>query len=473
MQKLGIIVPYRDRGVHFNIFVQNIKKYLSNFEYPYELIFVEQSDKKPFNRGKLLNIGVKKAIDLNCTYVALHDIDMIPINVDYSPVQRPTHLATKFISSEKIERRIIYEEYFGGVVLFPISHYLHVNGYSNKYWGWGYEDDDLLFRCKENFIDFNTKKIPSKAVSSTALKFNGYTSSIKIKKKFKLDNYTIFISFCPEEIVCDPAREFDEYSIVSVPGFDTSISYNSFKRYKFETWDAARKNYSLKSDILPSKQTVLCATNDSYNKILRLYQDGKLTDEMPYTNRMMHYLQEKYLYIGLSPSLVHNKRIPFKGTVDYFAIFNHSLEESQIEEISNNINFGLMEAFGNYVAPHTLEICYDMKISTNQKVLDLSGNNRDGEVIDCDRVAINMASEYIEIAVPYRRECSFELLEHKENGFYDNKWNWTHTRKNQLYFFNKVLAGKTNYKRDGIDTLRYKLISDNYINGYHFMSVEI
>ena len=152
MSKLGVIVPYRNREAHLNTFIPAIKKKLKKDKIDYELIIVEQSSKQAFNRGKLLNIGVAKALQLGCTYVALHDVDMIPIDVDYSYVNRPTHLATNFISS-KNEKRVIFDGYFGGVTLFPINDFLKVNGYSNNYWGWGYEDDDLLFRCKENLID--------------------------------------------------------------------------------------------------------------------------------------------------------------------------------------------------------------------------------------------------------------------------------------------------------------------------------
>jgi len=473
MSKLGIVVPYRNRRTHLNHFTTAIKNHFQDSEIDYELIIVEQADKKPFNRGKLLNIGVKKAIELGCDYVALHDVDMLPIDVDYSPVRVPTHLATNFVSSHKITKRVIFDEYFGGVTLFPISDYLHVNGYSNNYWGWGYEDDDLLWRCRENFIDFNTKQLPSRAVSSTGLEFNGHTSSVKIPKPFKLNNYTVFISFNPYEIECNEGYPFDEYSIFSVPGYDTCITYNSYKRYKFEGWDTAKNVHSLKSNIIPPKQTVICAVHDSYNKILKLYQDGVLEDEIKYEGRLFHYLNEKFMYLGLSPSLKHNHRRPFKGTIDYFALFNHSLEEGQIKEISKNKNLGLAESFGNYIAPHTLEVCYDMRASNNKTVFDLSGNDRHGEIIDCNRVPIDMVDDFIEIPVPFRRESTFELLPHKENGFYENKWTWTDTRKNQLYFYNKVLGGKTDYKRDGIDNVRYEQLSDIEINDYHFLSVEL
>ena len=82
--KLGIIVPYRDRQEHLEKFIKQIPSYLSNNDIEYELIVVEQSDKKPFNRGKLLNIGFLEAKKLDCNYVVFHDVDMIPIDVDYS-----------------------------------------------------------------------------------------------------------------------------------------------------------------------------------------------------------------------------------------------------------------------------------------------------------------------------------------------------------------------------------------------------
>ena len=101
MSKLGVIVPYRNREAHLNTFIPRIKKKLKKDKIDYELIIVEQSSKQAFNRGKLLNIGVAKALGLGCTYVALHDVDMIPIDVDYSYVDRPTHLATNFKSKKR------------------------------------------------------------------------------------------------------------------------------------------------------------------------------------------------------------------------------------------------------------------------------------------------------------------------------------------------------------------------------------
>jgi len=473
MPKLGIIVPYRNRRTHLNHFTTAIKNYFNNSKINYELIIVEQADKKSFNRGALLNIGVKKAQELECTYVALHDVDMLPEDVDYSDVRVPTHLATNFISENKEMKRIVFDEYFGGVTLFPINDYFHVNGYSNKYWGWGYEDDDLLWRCKENFIDFNTKQLPSKAHSSTALKFNGHTSQVIIPKPFKLKNYTLFCSFNPAEIECNEGYMFDEYNILAIPGMDTGFTFNSYKRYKFETWTADKRCISLKSNISSPKQTILCASINQDEGKVKFYQDGELVDEAEYEGRILHYNNEKKIYLGNSPSLEHNKRRPFKGTIDYFALFNHSLESTQIKEISTNTGLGLTESFGAYVAPHTLEMCYDMRNSSLSTIIDTSHRKKIAEVKDCDRVFVNQVADFVEIPIPYRRESTFKLLYHKENGFYENKWTWTETRKNQLYFYNKVLKGKSDYKRDGVDNVRFELLSDTKMDNYYFISVEL
>ena len=37
---------------------------------------------------------------------------------------------------------------FGGVTMLKKEHYLASNGYSNLFWGWGKEDDDMVYRVK-------------------------------------------------------------------------------------------------------------------------------------------------------------------------------------------------------------------------------------------------------------------------------------------------------------------------------------
>ena len=131
MNKLGVIVPYRDREEHLIIFKKHITEYLNKQNILFELIIVEQTNDKPFNRGKLLNIGFIEAGRLGCDYVVFHDVDMLPIDVDYSYSPDVLQLANNFISDTDYTKEI-YDGYFGGVTMFPIDSFKKVNGYQGK-----------------------------------------------------------------------------------------------------------------------------------------------------------------------------------------------------------------------------------------------------------------------------------------------------------------------------------------------------
>ena len=162
-----------------------MKKYLSEKNIDYELIIVEQDSARTFNRGKLLNIGFIYAKKLKCNYVVFHDIDMLPINVNYSYSDIPIHLATNLLGTGGF-KRIVFDEYFGGVTLFPNDYFELINGYSNNYWGWGYEDTDLLYRCKINKIPIDSKEIEISSGGNAALRFNGVNSYVKAKNIINL-----------------------------------------------------------------------------------------------------------------------------------------------------------------------------------------------------------------------------------------------------------------------------------------------
>lgn len=142
--KLAVVVPYRDRHDHLLQFLPAIHTHLAAVDH--QVVVVEQTPGKPFNRGMLLNIGVELMAE-DRTHVVLHDVDMLPLEVEYGPVTRPTHLAG---AASQFRYALPYSTYFGGVTLFPVGDFRRVNGFSNGYWGWGAEDDDLLDRCKHH-----------------------------------------------------------------------------------------------------------------------------------------------------------------------------------------------------------------------------------------------------------------------------------------------------------------------------------
>lgn len=137
--KMGIIVPFRKREAHLAQFIPHIRSRLKNAF----IGIVEQHDDKPFNRAKLINIGYQY-YKYRFEYFAAHDVDMLPIKADYSYPDSPTHIATQV---EQFKYKMPFSDYFGGVTLFNNGDFEKVNGFSNNFWGWGGEDDEIRKEC--------------------------------------------------------------------------------------------------------------------------------------------------------------------------------------------------------------------------------------------------------------------------------------------------------------------------------------
>jgi len=273
MKKLCIVVPYRDREEHLNKFIPYMEKYMETYEdADYEIVIVEQADKKPFNRAKLLNIGYleNKGFD----YFIFHDVDMLPEDSDYDYEEKPTHLSSMV---EQFDYRLPYDGYFGGVTLFDKESFEQINGYSNEYWGWGAEDDDVLLRCSTMGIPIFTKAfgIDDESYNLNYFYFNGIDSFISIPfekmKPIMLDDFSISIKFKPDDVVTDVNREYDEYTVFCIPGFNFSLSFNSFNRYKLEMWNNEEKSKSIVTDINPEMWVHAVITRNSRNKMIELY----------------------------------------------------------------------------------------------------------------------------------------------------------------------------------------------------------
>jgi len=144
MKHVAIVVPYRDRAAHLQQFVPHMIGYLEPQRragaLDYSIHIIEQQGREKFNRGKLLNCGAALVHDAD--FIVLHDVDYLPVQADYSPVSEPTRLIW-----HGLVLREDYEHFFSAVVSFPMRDFQRINGYSNRYWGWGFEDVELRLRC--------------------------------------------------------------------------------------------------------------------------------------------------------------------------------------------------------------------------------------------------------------------------------------------------------------------------------------
>lgn len=143
---LAVLVPFRDRFDELIMFVPNLSRFLhSQNIWQFHIYILNQSNRYRFNRGSLANVGFLLARN-HSDYIAIHDVDLLPLNrnLSYSfPVTGPHHL-----SAPEYHPQYNYDKYFGGVLLITNEHFLRVNGMSNRYFGWGLEDDEFYTRIK-------------------------------------------------------------------------------------------------------------------------------------------------------------------------------------------------------------------------------------------------------------------------------------------------------------------------------------
>jgi len=453
--KLGIIVPYRHRERDLDIFLNHMTNYFKDQDLRYEIIIVDQDDGKQFNRGMLLNIGYTYAKKSKCTYMVFHDVDMLPVNVDYSYSDVPLHMATDFILQPGEKKREVFEEYFGGVTMFSIESFEKINGYSNKYWAWGYEDTDLLLRCKIANLDLDTLKIKNIGKRGRALRFNGVNSYVECNNTIDLNNNaTFFISFFPEKFILDHTKESDEFTVFSIPGWDFAICYNSFSRYNFCAFDTNHVPYFVNSEIKTNYKTNMVVVLNRNENIIKVYQDGELIGETERFKKLYFYRKEPKFYLGAGKP--GRDKIPnlFKGTIDSFAYYDDILDEDEIKEISYNEEFYLNESFGKYKSKDSLKIYYDADFIEKYKLTDLTNGGNNGKIMNCEIVG-QRYGEYTEVKVPHRRHSLFRSLKHDENGFLGNKWKDHATRWNQLRFHNEVFLNNDLIKTDGLSNLEF------------------
>ncbi|CAH1639054.1 unnamed protein product [Spodoptera littoralis] len=149
--KVAIIVPFRDRQQHLAVFVNHMHPFLMKQQIEYGIFIVEQEGEKPFNRAKLMNVGYMESqrLEPNFTCFIFHDIDLLPTDTRnvYSCTTQPRHLSA---AVDVFKYKLPYKTLFGGVSAMTNEQLRKVNGYSNKYWGWGGEDDDMADRLKIN-----------------------------------------------------------------------------------------------------------------------------------------------------------------------------------------------------------------------------------------------------------------------------------------------------------------------------------
>ena len=424
-----------------------MEEYLIDVEH--EIFIIEQADDKPFNRGKLLNVGYTLACDNGCDYFVFHDVDMLPEDVDYSYTDKPLHLATHL---QEHDYETTFFDYFGGVTMFNKEDFELINGFSNEYWGWGFEDDDLLIRCLDSNLELDKKQ---QGVGGSdeiqVFKFNG-NSFIKLEgKKTTLlqDDFTISVLVKPEKVQLNENKEYDEFPILSIPGYNIGLFYNSFRRFFCQTYDVNKKPYSITTEIIGERWVHLTMVYS--NKTISLYVNGELVDTIKMDNEILQ-LSSDEIFIGSANGKKTNTEF-FHGLIADIEIYDISLTSNEIKEISKNPLKPKIRNFGEYKSAEFLYSQLLPSLSNGISCVDISTNY--SAILNNIYLNKNVESFKTFLPKPFRRNSRFKSLKHTSNSSIGNKWVHQETRKNQIKYYNEVRQDIIDFRIDGINTLRF------------------
>jgi len=460
--KLGVCVPYRNREAHLKEFIPRVGKFLEERGIDYCMYFGHQVDDKLFNRGAMKNIAAEQAFKDGCDYIVWHDIDMIPEddNCDYSfPENNPRHIA---IHISKTNYHLKYEDYFGGAVVFSKEQVEKTNGYSNEYWDWGMEDDDLFWRCVlEGYA--NTSYAGYEKTKSF-LRFSGNNSYVKIPASSTLEelthkSHTVSIlvrAFHQEDkipiyLIGSEDKKFVEYPIFRRPGYDYGVSYNNSRAYTVMLWDMFNKPIYQWMKRYENQWTWVTFTVDSNSKKIHVYLNGiesqassgtGVDSPASYSGGLKKYDNQDY-FLGTTPSVNEKDAAKyFKGDIGKLIIWNRCLSKKEI-----------VSSFNNKIEGAILD--YDF---TSDKLLkDTTGHDNNGLVINCEKLEETIKVPHT--VIPYRTPGRMDCLDHIDEGFIDGKWaKGETTAKNEYRYIMGMQQGKIDYKKDGMSNLKYTLV---------------
>jgi hypothetical protein len=160
--RLGIIIPYRDREAHLKkMLPHTVSFFRRNTDIEPLFVLAEQDDDLPFNKGAILNHAYAACAGM-IDYVCFNDVDYMPMWADYSEPSLPSRIVWYGLDKRPVghgtDRAVIAQRYgLAAVAVMRKWHFEACNGYSNTYWGWGYEDTDLAKRLESVGIPLGYK----------------------------------------------------------------------------------------------------------------------------------------------------------------------------------------------------------------------------------------------------------------------------------------------------------------------------
>ena len=477
-KKLAICVPHYKREEHLKTFIPHMDEFFKDKDIEYKIFVANQvypDSISGFNRGTSKNVAFDIARKEGFDYFCFHDIDMLPEDdsCDYSYPDNVEHLA---VHVKQFDYGLKYQEYFGGCILFTKEHYEQINGYSNGYWNWGMEDDDILYRVKQkglanstfmnhtenkeiNFVRLNglndyIKIIPNDSIRE--LTSNSFTWSVMVRAEDRFD--------IPKYLIGDVEnRKFIHQYILGRPTFQMGLGWDNSDAYSFGLFDQKNNHSYMWIKRPPDVWTHLMVTVNVDTQEIRFYLNGEESDSrfghgsqspLNFNTPLKKYGGNPY-YIGVGDPR-QDEQVYFSGDIAQVCMWDKCLSDDEINDFYST----------DYPTPFNTTLYYDFSVITNDTIYDKSGNGNNGFLNGCE-LNTEELDKIQNTTLPFRnRPGRFFSQHHKRNDMVGGKWvHQKDTSINELRFVNDVQGGIIDTDDDGLTDLNYSVVKRNKLFG--------
>jgi len=486
--KLALIVPYRDRQDHLNVFIPHMTKFLQNKGIDYTIFVAEQADERPFNYGKLCNAVINEISD-EYTYFCFHDVDMLPLtdDCDYGYPETPIHLATNV---EAHNNELPYPQYFGGVILINREDFENSNGYSNEYWGYGFEDLDLLRRLEksgaylEKYYDLNQTysyydkddTLPYR-IENVNISNSNKTHILKainlpkgnriygiqnpIMKTFTNSSFTISLWFK------DDSDNTDKKNLFSFEGCDTglflSADGNSNTYVIGQIWNKNQEHFEVSVEYYKNRwNNVVFEYNKEQNLIRIVLNNKKIVERKLYNFEMFDYSDKCIKISDLETDIKLANIITFNNIISDLHIKKLYYEGNEYLEILSSIDG----------CTPTNIFTFD-SLYNGRFILDKGKNSNHIKLEGTYSPYTEMITLSDVVYLPTRIEGLYKSLVHKEDTHIINKYyNFDpDIEENADIFFNEVLRDKIDFTKLGLSNVKYTLLNNEEKENYVLIKI--